>query len=74
MRAVHPAPDINAVETALRQLSPRAERLLRTRFGIGLPAQHSCGDPSVIPRRRLRQLEASAFRRLRLNALASQPS
>ncbi len=71
MRAVHTAPDIDAVENALRQLSPKSERLLRRRFGIGVPARHRCGDLSMLPRRRLRQLEASAFRRLRLNALAS---
>jgi DNA-directed RNA polymerase sigma subunit (sigma70/sigma32) len=69
MREVHTAPDIDAVDAALRQLSPGAEHLLRARFGIGGPAPRR---RAVIPRRRLRQVEASAFRTLRLNALGSQ--
>jgi len=71
MREVHTAPDIDAVDAALRQLSPGAEHLLRARFGIGAAAPRR---RDVIPRRRLRQLEASAFRTLRLNALGSQTS
>jgi hypothetical protein len=70
MRAEHMAPDIDAVDAALRELPPGAEHLLRLRFGIGVPAR---ARRSPFPRRRRRQLEASAFRRLRLNALGSQP-
>jgi hypothetical protein len=69
MRAVHPAPAIDAVDAALRQLPRSAERLLRTRFRIGVPARRRRAALSMVPRRRLRQLEASAFRTLRLNAL-----
>jgi len=67
MRTVHTMP---AVDAALRELSPRAERLLRMRFGIGSPTRR-CS--ALISGRRLRQLEASALRTLRLNALGSPP-
>jgi len=60
--------DPHAVDAALRQLPPRAERLLRVRFGIGRSERSSAGV-SALPRRRLQQLEASALRTLRLNAL-----
>ena len=71
MRSVHTAPDSEAVEAALHQLSPRAEDLLRKRFGIGMSTGHRRNDLPMVSGRRLRDLEASAFRRLRLNALAS---
>ena len=68
MRAVRP--DVAAIEAALRQLSPRAERLLRMRFSIGKAGPRPNTALSTIPPQRRLQLEASAFRRLRLNAIA----
>jgi len=73
MSAAHTTANPDAVEAALRQLTPRAERLLRARFGIG--AADAPGHPLVLglPARRLRRLEASAFRTLRLKALEPSP-
>jgi len=69
MRATHTTADPDAVEAALRQLPPRAERLLRIRFGIGQSERRSAAGVSALSRRRLRQLEALAIRTLRLNVL-----
>jgi len=69
MRGAHTSLDPQAIDAALRQLTPRAERLLRIRFGIGRSARRSAAGVSALPRRGLQQLEASAFRTLRLNAL-----
>ena len=74
MRVAHTSLDRYAVDAALRQLTPRAERLLRARFGIGRSEGCSTAGVSALPRRRLQQLEASAFRTLRLNALDPRPS
>jgi DNA-directed RNA polymerase sigma subunit (sigma70/sigma32) len=74
MRVAHTSLDPHAVDAALRQLPARAERLLRVRFGIGRSERCSAAGVSALPRRRLVQLEASAFRTLRLNALDSRPS
>jgi hypothetical protein len=57
------------VDAALRQLPPRAERLLRVRFGIGRPTRRPGTAASAFPTQRRHQLEASAFRTLRLNAV-----
>ena len=69
MQEAHPSMDPHAVDAALRQLPPRAERLLRVRFGLGRSERRSAVGMSALPRRRLQQLEASALRTLRLNAL-----
>jgi hypothetical protein len=52
----------NGVDQALRQLPPRAERLLRTRYGIGAP-QHA---PTLQKRSRAQacRIETKALRRL----------
>lgn len=73
MQAAHVAADADAVDVALRQLPPGAERLLRARFGIGM-ATRSRSATFALPPRRVRQLEASAFRKLRLNAMGASPS
>lgn len=69
MRAAHTSLDPHAIDAALRQLPPRAERLLRVRFGLGGSERRPAAGVSALPRRHLQQLEASAFRTLRLNAL-----
>jgi DNA-directed RNA polymerase sigma subunit (sigma70/sigma32) len=74
MRVAHTSLDPHAVDAALRQLPPRAERLLRVRFGIGRSARCSAAGISALPRRRLQQLEASALRTLRLHAVDTRPS
>jgi len=74
MRGTHTSLDPEAIDAALRQLTPRAERLLRTRFGIGRPERQPTAGVSALPRRRLQQQEASAFRELRLNALDPRPT
>jgi DNA-directed RNA polymerase sigma subunit (sigma70/sigma32) len=74
MRAAHTTADPDAVEAALRRLTPSAERLLRARFGIGATRARGQTPALSLPARRLRQLEASAFRTLRLNAISPQPT
>lgn len=73
MPAVDTPSDAHAVEAALSQLPPDAERLLRLRFGIGT-ASRSGRAVSAIDKRHVRRLEASALRTLRLNAVGPQPS
>ena len=68
---MHTQPDVDAVEAALRQLPPRAERLLRTRFGLGM-ARRGRLAAAALPKQHWRQLEASAYRALRLNALGAR--
>ena len=57
-----------AVEHTLRSLPPREERVLRLRFGIGLPEPctlDEIGERIHVSRERARQIEAAALRRLR---------
>ena len=57
-----------AVNTALRGLSPREERVLRMRFGIGLTTDHTLeevGKQFEVTRERIRQIETKAIRRLK---------
>jgi len=74
MQGSHPWLDLHAVDAALQELTPRAERLLRGRFGIGGSKRRATAGVSALPRRRLQQLEASALRKLRLNALDPRPN
>lgn len=74
MRAARTLPDAHAVDAALRQLAPGAERLLRVRFGIGAALPRRRTAASTRATRSLRALEASAFRTLRLNALGPRPT
>ena len=69
MRTAHAPLKIAAVDAALRQLPPNAERHLRRRFGIGTRAAPSIAAREVADRRRRRQLETAAFRRLRRQAV-----
>lgn len=49
-------------------LTPREEKVLRMRFGIGEPRDHTLeevGDSFNVTRERIRQIEAKALRKLR---------
>ena len=56
------------VSAALAELSPREEKVLRMRYGIGEPTQYSLeeiGARFFLTRERIRQIEAKALRKLR---------
>jgi RNA polymerase primary sigma factor len=56
----------DCVAEALAQLSPREERILRMRFGIGM-ADHTLeqvGKTFGVTRERIRQIEAKALQKL----------
>ena len=53
---------------ALSSLTPREERVLRLRFGIGLDSDHTLeevGQQFEVTRERIRQIEAKAIRRMK---------
>ncbi|MEZ4238894.1 MAG: RNA polymerase sigma factor RpoD [Myxococcota bacterium] len=59
---------IEATRKVLATLSPREERVLRLRFGIGQPHDHTLeevGQHFEVTRERIRQIEAKALRELR---------
>ena len=52
----------------LEDLTPREERVLRMRFGIGMKSEHTLeevGEQFSVTRERIRQIEAKALRRLK---------
>src|SRR6202008_1230730 len=52
----------------LASLTPREERVLRMRFGIGVNTDHTLeevGHQFSLPRERIRQIEAKALRKLK---------
>src|SRR5262249_41586750 len=52
----------------LGSLSPREERIIRMRFGIGMDSDHTLeeiGQKFGVTRERIRQIEAKALRRLK---------
>ena len=61
----------NLRETTTRvlgQLTPREERILRMRFGIGMNSDHTLeevGQQFSVTRERIRQIEAKALRKLK---------
>ncbi|MCY4560688.1 MAG: RNA polymerase sigma factor RpoD [Chloroflexi bacterium] len=58
----------NAVSRILESLTPREERILRMRFGIGTTTDHTLeqvGQQFSVTRERIRQIEAKALRRLK---------
>ena len=51
-----------------RRLTPREERVLRMRFGIGMNTDHTLeevGQQFSVTRERIRQIEAKALRKLK---------
>ena len=53
---------------ALATLTPREERIVRMRFGIGVPSDHTLqevGQTFGVTRERIRQIEAKALRKLK---------
>ncbi|HIB55198.1 MAG TPA: sigma-70 family RNA polymerase sigma factor [Nitrospirales bacterium] len=56
------------VASALKTLTPREEAVLRKRFGIGEPSDHTLeeiGQDFSVTRERIRQIEAKALQKLR---------
>ena len=52
----------------LASLTPREERVLRMRFGIGMNTDHTLeevGQQFCVTRERIRQIEAKALRKLK---------
>ena len=71
-----PSPEDNAILSKLKTvvtdllatLKPREERVLRKRFGIGLPTDYTLEEIGVeysITKERVRQIEAKALRKLK---------
>jgi RNA polymerase primary sigma factor len=63
----------NCMSEALAQLTPREQRILRMRFGIGEPQDHTLeevGKVFGVTRERIRQIEAKALEKLRKPQLA----
>src|SRR3984893_4925061 len=57
-----------ATAQALARLTPREERIMRMRFGIGMGSNHTLeevGNQFSVTRERIRQIEAEALRKLR---------
>ena len=55
-------------ENVLRTLTPREEKVIRMRFGVGDGSEHTLeevGRPFAVTRERIRQIEAKALRKLR---------
>jgi RNA polymerase primary sigma factor len=62
-----------AIAEALEELTPREQRILRMRFGIGDTADHTLeevGKEFGVTRERIRQIEAKALAKLRHASLA----
>ena len=56
------------ISTSLSTLTPREEKVLRKRFGIGEATDHTLeevGQDFSVTRERIRQIEAKALRKLR---------
>ena len=56
------------ITKTLAKLTPREERVLRKRFGIGLDTDYTleeCGKEFSVTRDRIRQIEAKALRKLK---------
>ena len=73
----HAAAEANALQRAiaeaLEELTPREQRILRMRFGIGDTTDHTLeevGKEFGVTRERIRQIEAKALAKLRHPGLA----
>jgi RNA polymerase primary sigma factor len=63
------AENLEQAEAALATLSPREERVLRLRFGIGQRDAHTLeqiGQQFSLTRERIRQIENQALKKLRV--------
>ena len=52
----------------LASLTPREERIVRMRFGLGMNSDHTLeevGQQFLVTRERIRQIEAKALRKLK---------
>jgi RNA polymerase primary sigma factor len=60
------------VAEVLAELTPREERILRMRFGIGMPDHtlEQVGESFGVTRERIRQIEAKALQKLSHSATA----
>jgi len=71
MQPIDSAINANLKETTTRilaSLTPREERVLRMRFGIGMNSDHTLeevGQQFAVTRERIRQIEAKALRKLK---------
>ena len=57
-----------ATTQVLARLTPREERIMRMRFGIGMDSNHTLeevGNQFSVTRERIRQIEAKALRKLK---------
>jgi RNA polymerase primary sigma factor len=73
IRTQRPRPALCSVSEALADLTPREQRILRIRFGIGSTADHTLeeiGKEFGVTRERIRQIEAKALEKLRHPARA----
>jgi RNA polymerase primary sigma factor len=64
IRTQRPRPALCSVSEALADLTPREQRILRIRFGIGSTADHTLeeiGKEFGVTRERIRQIEAKAL-------------
>ena len=58
----------NAINSVLDEMPPREAQVLRMRYGIGMPSDHTLeevGRQFGVTRERIRQIEAKALRKLR---------
>src|SRR5258705_12685539 len=58
----------NQIASILRTLTPREDRIIRMRFGLDDGSQHTLeevGEAFAVTRKRIRQIEAKALRKLR---------
>ena len=58
----------HAINSVLEEMPPREAQVLRMRFGIGMPSDHTLeevGRQFGVTRERIRQIEAKALRKLR---------
>ena len=67
-RSLKPPLTPTSTTTILSTLTPREERVLRMRFGIGMSSDHTLeevGQQFSVTRERIRQIEAKALRKLK---------